>query len=187
MQIERTDFPGLLVITPKIFGDQRGYFYESFNARVFEAETGIRTDFVQDNQSLSTYGVLRGLHYQRLPFTQTKLVRVISGSVLDVVVDLRRGSPTFGRSFSIELSGENHRQLYIPKGFAHGFVTLSQTAIFVYKCEGYYHSASDAGVLYSDPELAIDWQLPASDLIISSKDAIHPPFHLASYDFEYRP
>ncbi|MES2628971.1 MAG: dTDP-4-dehydrorhamnose 3,5-epimerase [Bacteroidota bacterium] len=168
MEIIETGFNALFLIKPTIFGDHRGYFYESFNARTFEEKTGLNVSFVQDNQSYSSKGVLRGLHYQDAPYTQDKLVRVLSGSVLDVVVDLRKEEPTYGQSYAIELSAENHLQLFVPKGFAHGFSTLEDDTIFVYKCSDYYHKASEGCILWNDPSLAIDWKL--DNPVISEKD-----------------
>lgn len=175
MPFIKTDFPGLQVFEPRIFEDARGYFYESFNQKTFEA-AGINNQFVQDNQARSTYGVLRGLHYQLPPAAQAKLVRVTEGSVLDVVVDVREGSPTYGQSYSIELSAENHRQLFIPRGFAHGYVVLSKIAVFFYKCDNYYAKEYEGGLVYNDPQLKIDWQIDLKDAILSDKDKILPTF-----------
>lgn len=166
---------GVKVIEPAVFGDSRGYFMESYN-RADLAEIGITDDFVQDNESFSAYGVLRGLHYQAMPYTQAKLVRVISGRVLDVAVDIRKDSPDFQKVFTVELSGENHRQFYIPRGFAHGFVVLSEQALFAYKCDNVYNVASERGIAYNDPELAINWQIPAEKMLLSEKDRKHPCF-----------
>lgn len=166
---------GVKVIEPAVFGDARGYFMESYN-RADLAEIGIVNDFIQDNESFSAYGVLRGLHYQAMPYTQAKLVRVISGRVLDIAVDIRKDSPDFKKVFSVELSGENHRQFYIPRGFAHGFVVLSEHALFAYKCDNVYNVASERGIAYNDPELAIDWQIPAENMLLSEKDRKHPRF-----------
>jgi dTDP-4-dehydrorhamnose 3,5-epimerase len=173
MPFTKTDFPDLLVFEPRVFGDERGYFFESFNAKVFE-EAGIQRPFVQDNQARSTYGVLRGLHYQRGEHAQAKLVRVLEGSVLDVVVDLRPNSPTFGKSYSIELSAENKKQLYVPRGFAHGYVVLSETAEFFYKCDNFYHKESEGGLIYNDPQLKIDWKIDLKDAVLSAKDKVLP-------------
>jgi dTDP-4-dehydrorhamnose 3,5-epimerase len=170
MQIEPTPLNDCFVIHDTVLGDSRGYFFESFNAKKFEQLTNLETVFVQDNQSASTYGVLRGLHMQRGEAAQAKLVRVLEGSVLDVAVDLRKYSPTFGKSFSIELTAENHKQLYIPRGFAHGFVVTSNKAVFFYKCDNFYDKTSELGIMYDDPDLNIDWQLPQEDLILSDKD-----------------
>ena len=171
MNVIKTTISGLLIIEPRIFKDARGYFFESFSQREFEELVG-PVHFVQDNESKSTYGVVRGLHFQKPPYTQAKLVRCTQGRVLDVAVDIRKGSPTFGKSFSAVLSEENHLQLFIPKGFAHGFSVLSQTAVFQYKCDEFYHPEADAGFLYSDPSLAIDWLIPEEDRIVSPKDAV---------------
>jgi len=168
-----TKFPGLIVFEPKIWGDDRGYFYESYNFNSFKA-AGIDNVFVQDNQARSTYGVLRGLHYQLGEHAQAKLVRVIEGSVLDVVVDLREGSPTYGESFSIELSAENKKQLFVPRGFAHGYVVLSETAEFFYKCDNFYNKESEGGLIYNDPQLKIDWQIDLNDAVLSDKDKVLP-------------
>lgn len=173
--VQQTGIEGLVVINPRMFGDQRGYFYESYNQQLFE-KNGITTNFVQDNQAFSTYGVLRGLHFQMSPYAQTKLVRVAHGKVLDVVVDLRHGSKTFGQSYSIILSADNHKQLLVPQGFAHGYVVLSETALFLYKCDNYYTPKHESGILYNDSQLNIDWLLPESDLIVSVKDQVQPPF-----------
>ena len=164
---------GVKIIEPAVFGDSRGYFLESYN-RADLAEIGIDNDFIQDNESLSSYGVLRGLHYQALPYTQAKLVRVIRGRVLDIAVDIRKDSPDFKKVFSVELSGENHRQFYIPRGFAHGFVVLSEQAIFAYKCDNVYNVASERGIAFNDPALNIDWQIPAEKMLLSAKDQKHP-------------
>lgn len=173
MPFIKTDFPGLIVFEPKVFGDHRGYFYESYNANSFKAG-GIAADFVQDNQARSTYGVLRGLHYQLGEHAQAKLVRVIEGSVLDVVVDLREGSPTYGQSYSIKLSAENKKQLFVPRGFAHGYVVLSETAEFFYKCDNFYNKESEGGLIYNDPQLKIDWKVDLSKAQLSEKDLILP-------------
>lgn len=171
MEIQRFDIEGLLLIKPQIFGDDRGYFIESFNSERFKQETGITVDFIQDNESKSNYGVLRGLHFQRPPFTQTKLVRVIEGEVLDVTVDLRAESPTYGEYQSFHLSGDNKHQVYVPKGFAHGFVVLSKSAIFAYKVDNTYSPAHDDGIIYNDKKLAIDWNIPIASILLSQKDS----------------
>ena len=175
MKIIKTPIEGLLIIEPRVFGDERGYFFESYSERDFTEAVG-PVKFVQDNESKSRYGVLRGLHFQKEPYAQAKLVRVVSGAVLDVAVDLRKGSPTFGQHFSVELTGENHRQFFIPKGFAHGFCVLSEEVVFQYKCDEFYHPEAEGGIAWDDPDLAIDWRLPAADLILSSKDLHHPLF-----------
>ncbi len=175
MPFHPTPIPGLLLFEPNVWSDERGYFFEAFNARTF-AEGGINTQFVQDNQARSTYGVLRGLHYQVGPSAQAKLVRVFEGEVLDVAVDLREGSSTYGQSFSVVLSAGNKRQLFVPRGFAHGYAVLSETAEFFYKCDNYYDRDSEGGIRYDDPQLDIDWRLPAEDVILSEKDAVLPKF-----------
>ncbi|MEZ4801568.1 MAG: dTDP-4-dehydrorhamnose 3,5-epimerase [Gelidibacter sp.] len=179
MTLEETHLKGCYIIEPKIFEDQRGYFFESFNRKTFYELTGKDINFVQDNESLSPRGVLRGLHYQTREWAQAKLVRVIEGSVLDVVVDIRKESETFGQQFSIELSASNKKQLFIPKGFAHGFVVLSDSAIFLYKCDNYYNKEYEGGIIYNDQTLNIDWQLPEADFIISDKDKALPTFENA--------
>ena len=173
MEIVKTDIEGVVLIKPRVFGDERGYFFESFSARQFEEEV-CRTVFVQDNESCSRYGVLRGLHYQLPPYTQAKLVRVVRGKVLDVAVDIRKGSPTFGRHVAMELSEDNKYQLFIPKGFAHGFAVLSEEAVFQYKCDAYYAPQHEGAIRYDDPSLGIDWRLPFEDIILSEKDKKHP-------------
>ncbi len=184
MPFVKTEFPGLVIFDPVIFKDNRGYFYESFNARTFEKE-GITQPFVQDNQSFSEKGTLRGLHYQLEPYAQAKLVRVIDGEVLDVAVDLRAGSPTFKKSFSIILSGENAKQLYVPRGFAHGYAVLSETATFFYKCDNFYSKENEGGIHYADPELMIDWMLDEKEILLSEKDKANPLFKNAKMNFVY--
>jgi dTDP-4-dehydrorhamnose 3,5-epimerase len=169
MPFLNTGFPGLVVYEPRIFHDERGYFYESYNRQLF-ADEGIDMQFVQDNQARSVYGVVRGLHYQLNPHAQTKLVRVLEGIILDVVVDLRRGSPSFGKSFSIELSAENKKQLLVPKGFAHGYSVLSATSEVFYKCDAFYHKESEMGITPTDDLLNIDWKVPPHKIIVSAKD-----------------
>ena len=176
MNILKTPIEGVLIIEPRVFGDARGYFFESFNQRDFSQKTDIEPHFVQDNESRSCYGVVRGLHFQKPPFAQTKLVRVVEGTVLDVAVDIRRGSPTYGEHISVELSAENKRQLYLPKGMAHGFAVLSETAVFQYKCDEYYHPEAEGAIAWDDPELAIDWHIPAAKALLSEKDRNHPLF-----------
>jgi dTDP-4-dehydrorhamnose 3,5-epimerase len=185
MTFTATDFPGLYIVEPRIFEDERGYFYESYNAKIFQ-KNKITAEFVQDNQSFSHYGVIRGLHYQLEPYEQSKLVRVLQGRMLDVVVDIRRGSPTYGQSLSIELSAENKKQLFIPKGFAHGFAVLSETADILYKCDNFYNKESEAGIIYNDAELHIDWLIPADKIIASSKDLQLPTFRECKNNFEFR-
>lgn len=173
MNVIETGIDGLVIIEPRIFRDPRGYFFESFSQREFSEKVS-PVDFVQDNESRSSYGVLRGLHFQKPPFAQAKLVRVIKGRVLDVAVDLRSGSPTYGRYEAVELSEDNHRQFFIPRGFAHGFCVLSDEAVFQYKCDNYYAPQSEGAVIWNDPDLAIDWMIPAEDVILSDKDRKHP-------------
>lgn len=182
MIIQTTPFAGLLILEPRVFGDDRGYFMESYNYHVL-SNHGITINFVQDNQSHSRRGVLRGLHYQNPPYAQTKLIRVLAGVILDVVVDVRKNEPTFGKHFAIELSAENKKQLLVPKGFAHGFVVLSETADIIYKCDDYYHPEAEGGLIYNDPALAIDWRIPSAEVLLSEKDAKLPPLHLANYNF----
>ncbi len=182
MEIIRTEIEGLYIIEPKLFGDARGYFFESFNKREFEEKIG-NIDFVQDNESRSCYGVVRGLHFQKEPYSQAKLVRVIQGAVLDVAVDLRKGSPTYGKHVAVELTGESHRQLFIPRGFAHGFSVLSDEVIFQYKCDNLYHPESEGAILWNDPDLNIDWRVPADKVILSEKDRQHPTFRELDYSF----
>jgi len=170
MEVQFTEFKDLIICNPNVFEDDRGYFYESFNLQKFSKATGVSPAFVQDNQSRSTFGVLRGLHFQVGDMAQSKLVRVLEGEVLDVVVDMRKEEPTFGKSFSIMLTAANRRQLYIPHGFAHGFLTLSSAATFFYKCDNYYDKASERGLAYNDPALDINWQLEEQDFILSEKD-----------------
>jgi dTDP-4-dehydrorhamnose 3,5-epimerase len=177
------------VIHDNLIGDDRGYFFESYNRHTFREQTGLDVDFVQDNQSSSQKGVIRGLHFQRGDHAQAKLVRVLQGSVLDVAVDIRKGSPTYGKSFSIELSENNQTQLFIPRGFAHGFEVLSDQAVFFYKCDNFYNKAADAGIVYSDPALNIPWQTPESSRILSPKDITQPLLSdiADDLDFNYRP
>ncbi len=177
MNVVKTDIEGVFVIEPRVFGDARGYFFESFNARDFAAQTGVDVHFVQDNESRSSHGVVRGLHFQRPPYAQAKLVRVVEGEVLDVAVDIRRQSPTYGQHVATLLSADNHRQFFIPKGFAHGFAVLSETAVFQYKCDEYYHPEAEGAIAWDDPTLAIDWHLAASEVLLSEKDSHHPLFN----------
>ena len=174
MEILKTEIEGVLILKPKIFGDDRGYFFESYNRKLLKELAPEIPDFVQDNQSYSTYGVVRGLHFQRPPYAQAKLLRVVSGRVLDVAVDLRPGSPTYGRYVSVELSGQNQLQFFIPEGFAHGFSVLSQEVVFQYKCSDFYNRNSEGGIIWNDPTLAIDWGLPLQDVVLSPKDRLHP-------------
>lgn len=173
---EETGLMGCLVLEPKLFKDGRGYFFESYNRENLQKALGQDVNFVQDNESRSTYGVIRGLHYQTGDFAQAKLVRVLEGKVLDVAVDLRKGSPSFGKHFTIELSSENKRQLFIPRGFAHGFSVLSARAVFFYKCDNYYKKENEAGIHYKDPDLDIDWKIPDEKIIVSEKDLVLPDF-----------
>ncbi len=184
MKVLPTPLPDLFIIEPTVFADNRGFFYESYNAKKL-LEAGQDYDFIQDNHSKSSYGVLRGLHYQNNPSAQTKLVRVTQGKVLDVVVDVRRGSPTYLQHFSLELSDENKLQLLIPRGFAHGFVVLSETCEFLYKCDNYYDKASEGGIAYNDPALNIDWRIPQQDIILSEKDMQNPFAEHANFNFTY--
>lgn len=176
MDLVKTHLEGCFILTPKVFGDDRGYFFESFNADVFTKLSGQNIRFVQDNQSFSSYGVLRGLHAQKGEFAQAKLVRVLEGEVLDVAVDARKDSPTFGQHVSVILSAENKKQLFVPRGFYHGFVVLSETAEFFYKCDNFYNKESESGVMYNDADLNIDWKLPEEELILSEKDQLLPTF-----------
>ena len=174
MEIIKTGIEGAFVVEPRVFGDKRGYFFESFNAREFAEKTGLEITFVQDNESLSRYGVLRGLHFQLPPFAQSKLVRVVRGRVYDVCVDIRRESPTYGKFAGCELTEENHRQIFVPKGCAHGFCVLSEEAVFQYKCDEFYHPEVEGAIAWDDPDIAIPWPLPAEDIILSAKDMHHP-------------
>lgn len=173
MEVIKTDIEGPLIIEPKVFGDERGYFFESFSQREFDAKVG-ELRFVQDNESCSRRGVMRGLHFQMPPFTQAKLVRCVRGAVLDVAVDIRRGSPTYGRHVAVELTEDNHRQFFVPKGFAHGFSVLSDVAVFQYKCDEFYHPEADAGISILDESLGIDWLIPLEEAVLSEKDTRHP-------------
>lgn len=173
MILQKTAIEGLVVIQPRVFHDSRGYFFESYSKRTFDDEV-MPIDFVQDNESKSSYGVLRGLHFQKPPYAQSKLVRVIHGRVLDVAVDIRKGSPTFGKWVAMELSGEKQNQFFIPRGFAHGFSVLSDEVVFQYKCDNFYHPESEGAIAWDDPQLNIDWQLPKDDVILSQKDTCHP-------------
>lgn len=182
MKIIKTEIEGVVILEPRIFRDARGYFFESFSVREFEEKVA-RTTFVQDNESCSSYGVIRGLHFQKPPFTQAKLVRVIKGAVLDVTVDLRKDSPTYGKHVAVELTEDNHRQLFIPHGFAHGFAVLSDEVLFQYKCDNYYTPQSEGGILWNDPDLQIDWRIPADKVVLSEKDTRHPMFKDYISDF----
>lgn len=183
MTIIPTPIPGVVILEPRVFGDARGYFFESFSEKEFRQQV-CDTHFVQDNESSSCYGVIRGLHYQRHPHSQSKLVRATKGCVLDVAVDIRRGSPTYGQHVAVELSAENHRQLFIPRGFAHGFAVLSKEATFQYKCDNYYAPQSEGGVAWDDPALGIDWRLPTESIILSPKDTARAPLADCPHDFD---
>lgn len=173
MNIIQTSIPGVVIIEPRLFKDDRGYFFESFSERDFNTQLR-EVKFVQDNESMSSYGVMRGLHFQRPPYTQSKLVRCVKGAVLDVAVDIRKGSPTYGQYVAVELTEENHRQFFVPRGFAHGFAVLSETAIFQYKCDNFYHPEADGGISILDDSLGIDWRIPTDHAILSEKDTKHP-------------
>ena len=190
MEVIQTAIDGVVIIEPKVFKDQRGYFFESFSQREFEAKVR-KINFVQDNESMSCYGVMRGLHFQRPPYTQSKLVRCVKGKVLDVAVDIRKGSPTYGQHVAVELSEDNHRQFFVPRGFAHGFAVLSDTAVFQYKCDNFYAPQADGGISIKDDSLGIDWKIPTDMAILSEKDTLHSclkdfdsPF---SYDVDLYP
>lgn len=185
MKLIHTDIEGVFIIEPKLFSDERGYFFEAFNSRRFEELTGIRTAFVQDNESRSARGVVRGLHFQLPPHAQSKLVRVVRGRIIDVAVDIRRGSPTFGRYVAVELSDENHRQLFIPRGFAHGFSVLEGDAIVEYKCDNYYAPEAEGAIRWDDPELAIDWRIDG-EVIVSAKDQKNKPLRECDTLFDYK-
>lgn len=173
MEVIETAIAGVVIIEPRVFADPRGYFFESFSAREFEEKVG-KVNFVQDNESKSSYGVMRGLHFQRPPFTQAKLVRCVRGAVLDVAVDIRKGSPTYGQHVAVELTEDNHRQFFIPHGFAHGFAVLSETAVFQYKCDNFYAPQADGGISIQDPSLGIDWRIDPTKALLSEKDLKHP-------------
>ena len=173
MEVIKTSIEGVVIIEPRIFKDARGYFFESFSQQEFEETVG-KVQFVQDNESMSSYGVMRGLHFQRPPYTQSKLVRCVKGGVLDIAVDIRKGSPTYGQHVAVELSEDNHRQFFIPQGFAHGFAVLSGTAVFQYKCDNFYHPEADGGISILDESLGLDWRIPTEKAILSEKDTKHP-------------
>lgn len=178
MEVIKTAIDGVLIIEPRVFKDSRGYFFESFSKREFDENVGAilghTINFVQDNESMSSYGVMRGLHFQKMPYTQSKLVRCVKGAVLDVAVDIRKGSPTFGQHVAVELTEDNHRQFFIPRGFAHGFAVLSETAVFQYKCDEFYHPEADGGICIKDESLGIDWKIPVEKAVLSEKDMKHP-------------
>ncbi|MCX6256550.1 MAG: dTDP-4-dehydrorhamnose 3,5-epimerase [Bacteroidia bacterium] len=184
MNILITEIPDLLIIEPKVFEDERGYFIESYNENKFR-EAGLNFKFVQDNESKSGYGVVRGLHYQLEPFSQAKLIRVLIGKIYDVVVDLRENSPAFGKWLGFEISAKNRRQILIPRGFAHGFSVLSETTVFLYKCDNFYNPKADRGINYADSKLGIDWKIDPINMIISAKDKVHPSFEKAEKNFIY--
>lgn len=189
MKVIETKIPGVLILEPRVFKDARGYFFESYSQREFDevicAVLGHPIHFVQDNESMSSYGVMRGLHYQRMPYTQSKLVRCVKGAVLDVAVDIRKGSPTFGQHVAVELNEDNHLQFFVPRGFAHGFSVLSETAVFQYKCDAFYHPASDAGINIKDESFGIDWRIPAEKAILSEKDLRHANLLDGPLDFDF--
>lgn len=184
MEVIKTAIDGVVIIEPKVFGDHRGYFFESFSESRFN-ELVRETRFVQDNESKSRYGVLRGLHFQKPPYAQSKLVRVVKGAVLDVAVDIRKGSPTFGQHVAVELTEGNHRQFFVPRGFAHGFVVLTDEVIFQYKCDNFYAPEYEGAIAWDDPDLGIDWKIPAEDVILSAKDTCHPRLKDAEWLFDY--
>lgn len=186
MQINKTGFEGLIIIEPRIFKDSRGYFYESYNESNFQSAS-LNYKFVQDNQSKSSYGVVRGLHYQTEPYAQTKLIRVLQGKIMDVAVDIRHGSTTFGKYYGVELSDENHLQLLVPQGFAHGFSVISKTAVILYKCDNFYYPQSERGIVYNDKTLNIDWKLRAGEIIVSEKDKVLPALCDAEINFKSLP
>lgn len=185
MEVIKTEIEGVVIIEPRIFEDSRGYFFESFSQREFN-EKVCPIIFVQDNESKSSYGVMRGLHFQRPPFTQSKLVRCVKGAVLDVAVDIRKGSPTYGRHVAVELTEDNHRQFFVPRGFAHGFSVLSEVAVFQYKCDDFYHPEADGGISILDDSLAINWQIPKENVILSDKDTKHPMLKDFSSPFDIK-
>ena len=184
MEVIKTEIDGVVIIEPKVFQDARGYFFESFSQREFEAKVR-KVNFVQDNESMSSYGVMRGLHFQRPPFTQSKLVRCVKGRVLDVAVDIRKGSPTYGQHVAVELSEDNHRQFFVPRGFAHGFVVLSETAVFQYKCDNFYAPEADGGINIKDETLGIDWGISFEEAILSEKDTKHVSLKDFDSPFDY--
>lgn len=190
MEIITTNIEGVLIIEPKVFKDSRGFFFESFSKKEFDEKItpilGHKIDFVQDNESMSCYGVMRGLHYQKMPYTQSKLVRCVRGSVLDVAMDIRKGSPTFGQHVAVELTEENHRQFFVPRGFAHGFAVLSDIAVFQYKCDNFYAPQADGGINIKDESLGIDWKIPVEKAILSEKDLKHACLKEAELDFDYK-
>lgn len=184
MEVIKTKIEGVVIIEPKVFQDSRGYFFESFSQREFEEKVR-KINFVQDNESMSSYGVMRGLHFQRPPFAQSKLVRCVKGRVLDVAIDIRKGSPTYGEHVAVELSEDNHRQFFVPRGFAHGFVVLSETAVFQYKCDNFYAPEADGGINIKDTTIGVDWQIPMEKAILSEKDTKHLFFKDFDSPFDY--
>ena len=184
MKVIKTEIEGVVIVEPEVFGDHRGYFLESFSERDFTAQVR-EVKFVQDNESKSSYGVLRGLHFQKMPYAQSKLVRVVKGAVLDVAVDIRKGSPTFGQHVAVELTEDNHRQFFVPRGFAHGFVVLTDEVVFQYKCDSFYAPESEGAIAWDDPDLGIDWKVPADKIILSAKDTNHPRLKDAQWLFDY--
>ncbi len=185
MPFIKTQFPGLLVFEPKIFEDNRGYFYESYNQKVF-SDAGVEINFIQDNQAKSSFGVVRGLHFQLAPHAQTKLLRVLSGEIIDAVVDIRKNSPTYGKAYTILLSAENKKQLLVPKGFAHGYSVISETAEVFYKCDEFYHKESEGGIAWNDPSFQIDWRIPTDKIIISDKDKQYALLENTNHNFVYK-
>lgn len=185
MPLIKTEFPGLLIFEPRVFEDNRGYFFESYNQKLF-SDAGIEINFIQDNQASSSFGVIRGLHFQNTPFAQTKLIRVLSGKIIDAVVDIRRNSPTYGKAYTILLSAENKKQLLVPKGFAHGYSVISDKAEVFYKCDEFYHKEAEGGIAWNDPALDIDWQIPAGKIIVSDKDKLHPLLENSVHNFIFR-
>lgn len=184
MNIIKTEIEGVVILEPRVFKDDRGYFMESFSKKIFDTEV-CKTEFVQDNESRSSYGVLRGLHFQKPPYAQSKLVRVVKGSVLDVAVDIRKGSPTFGQHVTVELTEDNKHQFFVPKGFAHGFVVLSEEVIFQYKCDNFYAPQHEGAIVWNDPALSIDWKIAGDKIILSEKDKNHPVLSDAEWLFDY--
>ena len=184
MNIIETDIKGVMIIEPRLFSDERGHFFESFNQNIFVEEV-CKTMFVQDNESKSSYGVIRGLHFQKPPFAQSKLVRVVKGTVLDVAVDIRKGSPTFGKHISVELTEDNHRQFFIPRGFAHGFSVLSEEVVFQYKCDNLYAPQCEGAIAWNDPDLGIDWKIPMEKVVLSEKDSCHSVLKDTDWLFDY--
>ena len=184
MNVIQTDIPGVVIIEPRVFADARGYFFESFSQRDFDSQVR-EVRFVQDNESKSSYGVLRGLHFQKPPYAQSKLVRVVKGAVLDVAVDIRKGSPTFGKHVAVELTEDNHRQFFVPRGFAHGFVVLTDEVVFQYKCDNFYAPQAEGAIAWDGPDLGIDWRISAEKVLLSDKDRCHPRLKDAEWLFDY--